>query len=311
MIYVSQGHQHSIGLEIFLKSWMSLSKSEQKEFTLVANKQSIINTLNSLKVNYEIDDQVLTLFQQPLLYININAKEYSESLTSLLYILNIIRPVDILLTLPTSKDQFLWNQIEHKGHTEFFRYFYQTKEITMSFKTFDQQISLMTDHLPLSEVSQYLTKDLISDKLRNILLFCKTHLPHISEFIFSGINPHAGEGGLLGIEDSIVSMAIEDLHRDYSQYKFTGPISGDALHTLEHPNSYSIYMHHDQALARFKSINGFSGINISLGLPFIRVSVDHGTAFSLYKKNSANYNGAIYTLNQSLFFHRNINNEKK
>ena len=304
MIYVSQGHEHSIGLEVFLKSWLSLSKSDQLQFTLIASKQSLIETLDSLKLPYSFDEQDLILCYQKLNIINIQDSEYSESLTSLLYILNIIGPSDILLTLPTSKDQLVWNNKTHKGYTEFFRYYYDQKDITMSFKSFDQQVGLITDHIPLNQVSSYITAELIMDKVEHIIKFTQTHMDYIKHFLFAGINPHAGEGGLLGTEDPVINKAINLLEQKYPKYQFTGPISGDALHVQEKSDCFNLYMYHDQGLTRFKAQNGFSGVNISLGLPFLRVSVDHGTAFSLYKKNCADYNGAVYTLNECLNFHR-------
>ena len=116
----------------------------------------------------------------------------------------------------------------------------------------------------------------------------------LNTITFAGINPHAGENGLIGTGDENISRAIDILAKEYSNIKFFGPLSGDTLHLKSNSiNDLLIYCFHDQALSYFKSKTGFLGANITIGLDYLRVSVDHGTAFDLYGKNSADYLGLI------------------
>ena len=122
-------------------------------------------------------------------------------------------------------------------------------------------------------------------------------------FIFSGENPHCGEDGLISKTDEKIVQAIEILRKNYSSHEFIGPLSGDTL--LANSGTFTkkdclIFASHDQGLAPYKAISGFRASNVTIGLPFLRLSPDHGTANELYGKDVANYIGAFFTLKESI-----------
>ena len=152
---------------------------------------------------------------------------------------------------------------------------------------------LLTDHLPLKDIPQTITEDLIIKKVSTTI----NHLTHIKNILIAGINPHAGENGLIGTEDQVINKAIIRLKQIYPTHTFQGPISGDTMYFMhQNESDLLVYPYHDQGLGVFKAIKKTYGINFTLGLPFKRLSVDHGTAFALFGKNSANYSGALYCL---------------
>ncbi|MBC7540085.1 MAG: 4-hydroxythreonine-4-phosphate dehydrogenase PdxA [Bacteriovorax sp.] len=292
MIYVTQGHESGIGLEIFLKSFLLLSREEKKLIRLVVDKNDLEKNLNDLNLNSKT-------FSDLIIIENIKSTSFSST-NSLLTTLNLITNDDILVTLPTSKDQLLLNNKNQAGYTEFFRSYFNNKNISMTFKGLTQNVLLITDHIPLKDITKKITPDLIKEKIKITLDNFKKYFFSFEEVIFSGINPHAGENGILGDEEKFIREAMSDLAKNYGPI-FSGPFSGDTLHHHQAPEKHQlfVYMYHDQGLAQFKSKHGLIGLNITLGLPFLRLSVDHGTAFDLYGKNKANISGMLYLFKQA------------
>lgn len=301
MIYVTQGHERGIGLEIFLKSFLTLSAAHKREISLVVNARDFDSNLIASK---------LTKAQFRELNLNLvdDDKYLPASTTSLLHALKVIKEDDILITLPTSKDQLILNGVKMAGYTEFFRSYYKNPNISMTFKGINHDVLLITDHLALKDVSKTITKKLIVEKTFTTLTFFKKHFYSFDEVIFSGINPHVGENGLLGTEDKCINEAITELKK-IELLIFTGPLSGDTLHMAQNSSRRQlfVYMYHDQGLAPFKSHHGLIGLNISMGLPFLRLSVDHGTAFHLHGKNKANISGMMFLLKKSFEVTSHVN----
>ena len=118
-----------------------------------------------------------------------------------------------------------------------------------------------------------------------------------SKLILAGINPHCGENGLLGSEDKNLVEAIDIIKSKFS-IDITGPVAADSVLLSDYkPSNIFIFPFHDQGLGVFKSIHKFSGINITLGLKFLRLSPDHGTAFGIYGMDKANYLGQFFINN--------------
>lgn len=301
MIYVTQGHEKGIGLEIFLKAFLLLSKQEKSEVTLIANQKDLEKNISDLKFSKNN-------FKDLIIMNPVSDEKLPSSTTSLLHALKIIKPTDILVTLPTSKDQLIYNNVNMAGYTEFFRSYYKNSHIAMTFKGIDQNVLLITDHVSLSDVTKVITKELIVEKTNTTIEFYKKYFSTFDEIIFSGINPHVGENGILGNEDFIIKDAIDDLKKKHI-LSFGGPYSGDTLHMHQSLNKKQlfVYMYHDQGLAQFKAHHGLIGLNISMGLPFLRLSVDHGTAFDLYGKNKANATGLIFLFKQAFEVTKYVN----
>lgn len=299
MIYVTQGHEHSIALEIFLKSFAQLDKRQREHFTLVVNRKVLTHHLNLLKME-RIHKDLHCLF--------IEDKAPLSSF-SLFLCLEQMKVDDILITLPTSKDQLIFNGRPARGHTELFRRRFDNDHLVMAFSNEDDLLVLMTDHIPLCEVSKSISTDLITKKTLLAIKAWEKYFYPIKEVFFAGINPHAGENGLLGDEDHAVHMAVKRLQKKKSCL-FKGPFSGDSLSMKSGKGKMMVYMYHDQGLGWFKEKHRFSGMNITLGLPFLRFSVDHGTAFDLYGKGQACYSGCLKLLEEALKVQEKINGRK-
>lgn len=285
MIHVTCGHERSISLEVFFKSISHLNSSKKNKIILHIDEKSLTESLELLRIK-----------KPNINYSFLSKIEKTLSSSSLLSALNQITKEDTLFTLPTSKDQIIYNNEQLNGHTELFRKFFKNEEISMCFRAPNSKLILITDHIKLQDVSKTITPELIHAKVSQYL----NYDPSISNVYFAGINPHVGENGLMGNEDSNILKAIKLLTKSYPKIKFLKPVSGDILFQNQSDKNLLVSMFHDQGLAPFKLQNQFIGANISLGLPFLRFSPDHGTAFELYGKNIANYYGTLYSLNLAL-----------
>jgi 4-hydroxythreonine-4-phosphate dehydrogenase len=156
-------------------------------------------------------------------------------------------------------------------------------------------VALFTEHIPLKEVAESINE---KDLTRFLLDFYKTAKPQHKVAVL-GLNPHAGDDGVLGSEETIIQKAIDNAHQILSSDIFTSPLVPDVAFTPNVRKNYSHYiaMYHDQGLAPLKALYFDEGINVSLNLPILRTSVDHGTAFDIaYKKiklNNLSYINAI------------------
>jgi 4-hydroxythreonine-4-phosphate dehydrogenase len=293
MIYVTQGHEKGIGLEVYLKSILQTPKLVS-ETILICELETLQNTLNTMSISYDIKDDILRIGNINQKLHIIKSQKYTETLTSLLKALEVITEQDVLFTLPTSKDQLVYENKNFAGYTEFLRFFYNKPNLVMSFWGPSHNQALITDHIPLKKISTTITPGYFMSKMKIILQSISKQ--QFKQIYISGINPHAGEGGILGDEEQILTPTLEQLRKEYPMINISDFISGDTLHTYKSEHTFFIYMYHDQGLSRFKSENQLIGVNATLGLPFLRVSVDHGTAFNLYRKDCADHSGCHYTL---------------
>jgi 4-hydroxythreonine-4-phosphate dehydrogenase len=304
MIYVTQGHEHGIGLEIFLKSFLMLSSLDRKQVTLITQKKHLEEHFKWMNLSPMLFKDLNVLFAE--------STEAPASSITLLKAFEVLTDKDTLVTLPTSKDQLIYKKKSYAGYTELFRAFFNKPEIAMTFKGVDLDVVLVTDHIPLNKVAQIIDENLIVSKVKTTLEFFQKYFYNFEEVIFAGINPHVGENGILGNEDACISKAIAILKSNYA-VNFKGPYSGDTLH-IHHSTDKKqlfVYMFHDQGLPVFKSKFGFVGLNISMGLPFLRLSVDHGTAFELYGKNKGDMSGMLYLLKEALEVNQNVDKRNK
>lgn len=296
-LYVTQGHERGIGLEVFFKSGLLLGPSKLKNVILLAYQDSVIDTLTSLKLPFTLTDEHVQIGPAMFPVQWLHDTNHSQSFTALELGMKLAETGNILFTLPTSKDQFPG----FAGHTEYFRHVYRRPDLGMFFSSPSLQVLLLTDHIPLSEVTKSLTAELIFSRVDEALRTFKKWDWLVEEIFVAGFNPHAGEGGMIGSEDDRVRQALDKLKRKH-QFVMSGPFPGDTM-LLEQrsPRDLLIYLFHDQGLGVFKGLQGFIGSNITLGLPYPRFSPDHGTSFKLFGKNEADYRGCAHALNEALW----------
>lgn len=257
-------HQKSISLEVFLKAFVCLNRYEQSKIVLHVFKETLISSLKICGFSYNFEEDKV-LYQMSVLNIKLlNAQNVSESTASLLSAIEETEKNNnnnILFTLPTSKNQLTYKGITVSGHTDFFRKFYSNNEIGMLFYKKPESILLLTDHIPINKVSEILTEAFILKKVTSCIVSYLKINPAAKRIVFAGINPHAGEDGIIGHEDKYIINSIQKLKNSMPELYFDGPISGDTLHMTKY--DLAIYAYHDQALSRFKSENKFLGLNIS------------------------------------------------
>lgn len=304
-IAISQGHEKGIGLEVLFKSVLMLGH-RASDLILYATKTAVEETLSSMKLPYRMTGKSVDIsgVELPVKWI---AGKTSQSFESLKEAMKYCEKTgSILFTLPTSKDQFPG----YPGHTEYFRSFYKNQDLGMFFSSPGLQVLLLTDHVAIKNLSQTLSEELIYGRLKLALKTLKLwHWP-TDKILVSGLNPHAGENGLIGDEDDRIKKAMERL-RVEEDLNMSGPFPGDTM-LLEQrsPRDLLVYLFHDQGLGVFKGRQGFIGSNITLGLPFPRFSPDHGTSFSLFGKNQADYRGCAFALSEALSLRENLLNGK-
>lgn len=205
------------------------------------------------------------------------------------------REIHALVTAPVSKEAIVKAGHPFRGHTEFLEERTKTKQTVMFFADEKLKVALVTRHLPLKKVCKTLTASLIETTIRitaeSLKKYWKISKPRIG---VCGLNPHAGEGGLFGDEEKkIILPAVRKIQKKFTGV--TGPLAGDSVfyHAFHGRYDAVVAMYHDQGLAPFKLLAYDKGVNVTLGLPFIRTSPDHGTAFDIAGRNKANPNSMI------------------
>ncbi len=188
-----------------------------------------------------------------------------------------------VITAPVQKSVINEAGIAFSGHTEFFQEYAGVPRVVMMLATQQLRVALVTTHLPIKEVASAITKTRLTQVLDILIHDLKTKFAIESpKILVCGLNPHAGEGGYLGREE------IEVIEPVLAEYRAQGIDVGHALpaDTLFQPKYLKdadavLAMYHDQGLPVLKSQGFGEAVNITLGLPFIRTSVDHGTALDL------------------------------
>ncbi len=201
-----------------------------------------------------------------------------------------------IVTAPISKDEWIKNGVNFKGHTDFFKKRYKDKEIIMSFYSQDLRLSLFTDHIPLKSIFDYLNKDKIKRFIIKLNSYLKNTFKKEFDFYVCGLNPHCGESGAMGDEENDMIMPALNEIRDDVSIKGIFPADTIFVKAIKDKNSYIVCWYHDQGLIGFKTLNFYNGVNLTLGLPFIRTSPDHGTAFDIAGKNIADYNSMLNSI---------------
>ncbi len=184
-----------------------------------------------------------------------------------------------VVTCPISKHEIRQTDPEFIGHTEFFANSSQTREVVMSFWGPYFNLALLTTHLALCDVSRSLTRENLLNKFK--LIHSKTaKLMNQPRLAMLAVNPHAGEQGAFGCEDDLITSVLKELRQE--EIIIDGPFPADTFFPRK-ADKYDLIIsaYHDQGLIPFKMISSNSGVNATLGLPFVRTSVDHGTAFDI------------------------------
>ena len=198
--------------------------------------------------------------------------------------------IDGIVTAPINKQAMQMAEFPHVGHTEYLAETTGAKNSLMMMCSDTLKVALVTNHLPVSEVSQSITKELVSQKLKalnkTLIEDFGVERPIIAVL---GLNPHAGDEGVIGKEDAdIIRPVILEAKKE--GIVATGPHPADGFFGSSQYKKVDavLSMYHDQGLVAFKALSFGSGVNYTGGLPIIRTSPDHGTAFNITGKGEAN-----------------------
>ena len=208
-----------------------------------------------------------------------------------------------LVNGPISKKHFL--KFKHKGITEYLakKNNIDTEEVAMLIFNNNLSVSPITTHLPISKVSQNIKREKIISNAKLIDKFFKTYLKITPKIAVTGLNPHCETNNKINEEKQIINPSIRYLQKN--KIKISGPFAADTIFMSNNINNFDVVigMYHDQVLTPIKAIYDFKAINITLGLPFIRVSPDHGPNEKMMGKNKSNYESLYHSIK---FFENNV-----
>jgi 4-hydroxythreonine-4-phosphate dehydrogenase len=197
--------------------------------------------------------------------------------------------LDALVTAPIHKGNTQLPDFPYTGHTPFLKEKFGAKDVLMLLFNEELRVALATEHVPLANVAQLITKELLQSKI-TLLRECLVKDFGIDKpkIAVMGLNPHAGDNGEIGKEEQEIIKPLIDQLQQQGQLVF-GPYSADAFFARASYRQFDavLAMYHDQGLVPFKTIAHGEGVNYTAGLPVIRTSPDHGTAFDIAGKDLA------------------------
>jgi 4-hydroxythreonine-4-phosphate dehydrogenase len=197
--------------------------------------------------------------------------------------------IGALVTAPIHKKNIQSVAFNYSGHTPYLKAFFQAKDVAMLMVADNMRIGLLTEHIPITEIGKFITKENIVSKLHTINQCLQKDFgidkPRIAVM---GLNPHAGDEGLIGEEEiTVIKPTIKELKQ--SGMMVFGPYSADAFFARGQYEKFDavLALYHDQGLIPFKSLAIGEGVNYTAGLNVVRTSPDHGTAFDIAGKDKA------------------------
>ena len=197
--------------------------------------------------------------------------------------------LDAIVTAPLHKGNTHLPDFQYTGHTPFFKDKFGAKDVLMLLYTEELRMGLLTEHIPIAQVSAAITREALLSKIallkESLIKDFGIDKPKIAVL---GLNPHAGDDGKIGTEEQTIIKPVIDGLQQHGQLIY-GPYSADAFFARRSYTQFDavLAMYHDQGLIPFKTIAGGEGVNYTAGLPVIRTSPDHGTAFDIAGKDIA------------------------
>ena len=302
-ILIVAGEPYSIFSEIFFKS---LKKTKlARPIVLIASKKIISQQMKKLGYKYhfkEIDKNLSKKITNKKKVVNIidiqfNYKKAFDKITdkSNRYIENcfliannllINKKAYALINGPVSKKNFLKDK--YLGITEYLAKMNKIKNFAMLIYNRNFSVSPVTTHIPIKKVSTQISKEKIINQVYLIKKFYHSKINKNIRIGITGLNPHCESNYYDSEEKRIITPAIKYLKN--KNYKVIGPLPADSLFMSENLNKFDVVigMYHDQVLTPIKTIHNFDAINITLGLPYLRISPDHGTNNQMLGKNKSN-----------------------
>ena len=313
------GEPRSVFIEIFLKAYKKLRKKIKRPIILIGSLKLLEKQLNYFNYNYninEVNENKINLIKnnnninliniyldvkKPFQSIFSNSNNYIEnSFNTAIKLLKKKQAIG-LLNGPISKKKFLKKSFS--GITEYLKYKTSSSNVAMIIYNKQLSVSPITTHVPIKFVNKEITKKTIKNKIELLSNFYKKFLKKNPNIAVLGLNPHCETIDSYSEEDKIILPSINNLKK--KGIKISGPFSADTFFISPNYKKFDLVigMYHDQVLTPIKSIFKFDAINITAGLPFIRISPDHGPNEKMISKNISNPTSIIKSI---LFFERSL-----
>ncbi len=307
-ILLTSGEPAGVAPEITLMAWAALRHEPQQTFALIGdaaywrqrNSGAPIHEITALDQAASCFAEALPVLHRPLaahpLPGTIHAATAPQVIAAIDEAVELAFAGDIsaMVTNPIHKDALYAAGFRHQGHTDYLAHlaagYGRSVQEVMMLVADDLRTIPVTVHIPLKDVPVQLTAAGIIAQARvtaaDLRRYFGIATPRLA---FTGLNPHAGENGAMGREEiDIIIPALNQLRHE--GYTVIGPLSADTAFHAEARAAYDaiLCMYHDQALIPVKTLDFYGGVNVSLGLPFIRTSPDHGTALGIAGRHIAN-----------------------
>ncbi len=301
-IAISVGDLNGVGIEIALRSHKEISEVCTPLYCI--NNTMLQKAAQLLKIELPNDLQLSEVdgnFTIHVGEVDADAGRYSYDSFKNAIKLCENKNADAVVTMPIHKEAWMQAGIEYKGHTDLLRHHFQ-KDAIMMLGCPKMYVALFTEHIPLKEVASHIKYEKLLDFLLNLYESLQ-----VSKIAVLGLNPHAGDNGVLGDEEKEILKAIHTANKKIAKEVFYGAVVPDIAFTPSFRNNFThfIAMYHDQGLAPLKALYFDESVNISLNLPIIRTSVDHGTAFDIAYKGVANTKSYLNAITSALEFIKN------
>lgn len=312
-VAITIGDPFGIGPEIVLNALASRKLRGLANFLIIGDRSvlsSLPKFLNAaIRTNPHISISDLRLISEGAIrWGRRSALSGRASLAYIDYALKLIKDgqADCLVTAPVSKEAISRTGVEFSGHTEYIAKAFKTDKFAMMLMGGPLRVTLVTRHLPLKAVAKAITEEEISDCIELSHAALKRYFginrPRIG---VASLNPHGGEGGSIGKEEEcVIKPAVARAKKRFKD--ITGPVSSEALfyEAFRGRLDCVIAMYHDQGLTPLKMVARDKSVNVTLGLPFVRTSPGHGTAFDIAGKGLANAESMIEAINLAIEMHK-------
>ena len=321
-LIIIMGEPYSIFLEIFFKTYKKFIKNRMKlPVVLIGSSEQLIKQMNFFNYNFKIrylkiNENLNKLNNKQINLINIelhSQKIFTKNLNaSNLYIekcfgtgLSLLKNQKVIgiINGPVSKIKFLKKKFS--GITEYISHKTNSKNTSMLIFNENLSVSPLTTHVPLKYVAKEINKTTIVKKVLLLNNFFKKVVKKKAKIAILGLNPHCETTDKYSEEKSIILPAVNDLRKKSIDIK--GPFPADTFFLRENYKNFNLVfgMYHDQVLTPIKTLFGFDAINITVGLPFIRITPDHGPNEEMVSKNLSDPKSLIKSLNFFEQLHEN------
>jgi len=303
-LLITTGDADGIGFEVTAKALCELpktffkvnrififvTKSYQKKYFDLLNRHFSIHSITLSSEDFALVDFIAPT-KKPILNFMICTDTPADWIFTLSKVCLENHLSTALVTGPLSKTLIKDSGYPFIGHTEILAHVSKTKSLFMGFVGSYFNVMLLTGHIPTSRVSKELKKSNWKAIFKIVGSFRKGLPGKNKPVAMVGVNPHAGEKGMISTGEE--NFLLKQIKQHGRGLNINGPLVPDAAFLEANWGKYSVYLcpYHDQGLIPFKAIHGQdSGVHVTLGLPFVRTSVDHGTAKEIFGKNVANSN---------------------